>query len=398
MTRNGKPGAERNRWRPDSILVWTAAEESTLMQCLEAKLTDHKRTSIKALMKYNQVALNSMPTSQFDQPVHAGDTLSVNFTRPFVVFSHPRIKLVYEDNDIIVINKGSGILSVSTDNVKDGTAYSILRDYLKKNTKEDLDSVKMTKNPKFKWDFLYPLLWGNGTFHPILNYSVKGILFYQGCSNVGDPDGQYTKRLADLVAQWRRDFKQGELPFYFVQIAPYHNGDVNGDWGPKLREQQFNAAKVIPNSGIVCTEDLVYPYEVEQIHPCQKQPVGERLALQALSKTYGVKGLFSESMTFKEMKIVGDTVKVHFDNTYGAYNRFEGIEGFEVAGEDKVFHKATAKHFWQEGNDPWNECIIVTSPEVKKPVALRYCFRNFQLGNMANAGNLPLFPFRTDNW
>ena len=132
MTRNGKPGAERNRWRPDSILVWTAAEESMLMQCLEAKLTDHKRTSIKALMKYNQVALNSMPTSQFDQPVHAGDTLSVNFTRPFVVFSHPRIKLVYEDNDIIVINKGSGILSVSTDNVKDGTAYSILRDYLKK--------------------------------------------------------------------------------------------------------------------------------------------------------------------------------------------------------------------------------------------------------------------------
>lgn len=132
MTRNGKPGAERNRWRPDSILVWTAAEESMLMQCLEAKLTDHKRTSIKALMKYNQVALNSMPTSQFDQPVHVGDTLSVNFTRPFVVFSHPRIKLVYEDNDIIVINKGSGILSVSTDNVKDGTAYSILRDYLKK--------------------------------------------------------------------------------------------------------------------------------------------------------------------------------------------------------------------------------------------------------------------------
>lgn len=181
----------------------------------------------------------------------------------------------------------------------------------------------MTKNPKFKWDFLYPLLWGNGTFHPILNYSVKGILFYQGCSNVGDPAGQYTQRLADLVAQWRREFKQGELPFYFVQIAPYHNGDVNGDWGPRLREQQFNAAKVIPNSGIVCTEDLVYPYEVEQIHPCQKQPVGERLALQALSKTYGVKGLFSESMTFKEMKIVGDTVKVHFDNTYGAYNRLK---------------------------------------------------------------------------
>ena len=270
------------------------------------------------------------------------------------------------------------------------------RDYLKKYTKEPLDSAQMVK--KFQWDFHYPLLWGNGTFHPILNYSVKGILFYQGCSNVGDPAGQYTKRLADLVAQWRRDFNQGELPFYFVQIAPYHNGDVNGDSGPRLREQQFNAAKIIPNSGIVCTEDLVYPYETEQIHPCQKQQVGERLALQALNKTYGMKNLICESMTFKEMKIKNDTICVHFDNEFGAYSRFEGIEGFEVAGEDKVFHKAIAKHVWQAGNDPWNECIIVTSPEVKKPVALRYCFRNFQLGNLANAGGLPLFPFRTDNW
>lgn len=270
------------------------------------------------------------------------------------------------------------------------------RDYLKKNTKEELDSAKMVG--KFQWNFHYPLLWGNGTFHPILKYTVKGILFYQGCSNVGDPAGQYTQRLADLVSQWRRDFALGEIPFYFVQIAPYHNGNKDGDWGPKLREQQFNAAKVIPNSGVVCTQDLVYPYEMEQIHPCQKQPVGERLALQALNKTYGMKSLICESMTFKEMKIEGDTVKVHFDNEFGAYNRFDGIEGFEVAGEDRVFHPATAKHFWKDGGDPWNECIIVTSPEVKKPVALRYCFRNFQLGNMANAGGLPLFPFRTDNW
>lgn len=270
------------------------------------------------------------------------------------------------------------------------------RDYLKKNTDEVLDSAKMAK--KFEWNYHYPLLWGNGTFSPILNYTVKGILFYQGCSNVGDPAGRYTQRLADLVAQWRRDFRQGDIPFYFVQIAPYHNGDINGDWGPKLREQQFNAAKVIPNSGIVCTEDLIYPYEVEQIHPCQKQPVGERLALQALNKTYGMKSLICESLTFKEMKIKNDTVCVHFDNEYGAISRFEDIQGFEVAGEDKVFHKATAKHFWKPGNDPWNECVIVTSPEVKKPVALRYCFRNFQLGNLANAGGLPLFPFRTDNW
>ncbi len=270
------------------------------------------------------------------------------------------------------------------------------RDYLKKNTKEDLDSIRMAK--KFEWDYLRPLVWGNGTFHPILNYTVKGIIYYQGCSNVGDPAGQYTKRLTDLVAQWRRDFKQSDLPFYFVEIAPYHYDNVNGDQGARLREQQFKASKTIPNSGIISTNDCVYPYEKEQIHPCQKQKVGERLGFMALNKTYGMKNVVGECMTFKEMKVVGDTVKVHFDNEFGAYNRFEGIEGFEVAGDDKVFHKATAKHFWQPGSDSWNECIIVTSPGVKKPVALRYCFKNFQLGNLANAGGLPLFPFRTDNW
>ena len=270
------------------------------------------------------------------------------------------------------------------------------RDYLKKNTKEPLDTNAIVK--KFSWDYHRPLVWGNGTFHPILNYTVKGILFYQGCSNVGDPAGQYTKRLADLVVQWRRDFKQGDIPFYFVEIAPYHYDNVDGDWGAKLREQQFNAAKIIPNSGIISTNDCVYPYEKEQIHPAQKQKVGERLGFMALNKTYGMKNVIGDCMTFKEMKIKNDTVCVHFDNEFGAYNRFEGIEGFEVAGEDKVFHKATAKHFWQPGNDSWNECIIVTSPEVKKPVALRYCFKNFQLGNLANAGGLPLFPFRTDNW
>ena len=269
-------------------------------------------------------------------------------------------------------------------------------DYLRQNTQEATDSVAITK--KYQWDYLYPLLWGNGTFHPILNYTVKGIIYYQGCSNVGAPAGQYTKRLADLVKQWRRDFRCGEIPFYFVEIAPYYYDNCDGDGGARLREQQYNASLVIPNSGFISTNDCAYPYEKEQIHPAQKQKVGERLAYCALNKTYGMKDVIGQCMTFKEMKIVNDTVCVHFNNDFGALSRFEGIEGFEVAGEDHVFHPATAKHFWRAGNDSWNECVIVVSPDVKKPVALRYCFKNFQLGNLANAGGLPLIPFRTDNW
>mgnify|MGYP006339202005 FL=1 len=262
-------------------------------------------------------------------------------------------------------------------------------DYLEKNTTESLDSMAMMK--KFPYDYLRPLLWGNGTFSPILKYTVKGIIFYQGCSNVGDPAGQYTKRLNDLVSQWRRDFKLGDIPFYFVQIAPYFNSDVNGDWGPRLREQQFNASKIIPNSGIVCTDDLVYPYESQQIHPSQKQQVGERLALQALNNTYGMKDIWCESAEFKDMRISNDTCYINLKNDYNGISRYEDIHGFEVAGADKVFHKANASYYWTKG-------LIVTSPEVKTPVAVRYAFRNWGYGNVKNAALLPLFPFRTDNW
>ena len=263
------------------------------------------------------------------------------------------------------------------------------REYLKKNTTEPLDSNAMVK--KFSWDYHRPLLWGNGTFHPILNYTVKGIIYYQGCSNVGDPAGQYTQRLADLVAQWRRDFKQGDLPFYFVQITPYYYDNKNGIDGALLREQQLKASKIIPNSGIICTDDLVYPYESQQIHPCQKQQVGERLALQALNKTYGMKNIWCDSPEFKDLRISNDTCYVHLKNDYDAISRYEDLQGFEVAGEDKVFHKANAYYYWTQG-------IIITCPEVKKPVAVRYAFRNWGYGNVKNAALLPLFPFRTDNW
>ena len=104
------------------------------------------------------------------------------------------------------------------------------------------------------------------------------------------------------------------------------------------------------------------------------------------------------SPSLKDMKIVGDTVHIHLDNTLGAISRFEDIEGFEVAGADRVFHPAKAEHFWRPGGGYWDETISITSPEVKQPVAVRYCFRNFQVGNLKNAAGLPLFPFRTDEW
>jgi len=268
---------------------------------------------------------------------------------------------------------------------------------LKKYTDEPLDTMGIVKG--HEWDYHRQLVWGNGTFNPILNYTVRGILFYQGCSNVGNPGNQYSERLKLLVEQWREQFGLGEIPFYFVEIAPYRYDDDDAKTsGALLREQQFRAAQIIPNSALVSTNDLVYPYEPTQIHPCQKRQVGRRLAYLALNKTYGMKSLGCDGMSYKDMKITGNTVDLHFNNDLGAINRFEDIVGFELAGEDKVFHPAKAVHFWQHGGGYWDETVRLTSPDVDKPVAVRYCFRNFQIGNLKNAAGLPLFPFRTDNW
>ena len=273
----------------------------------------------------------------------------------------------------------------------------LTKENLKKYTKEPTDSAGIVAF-KPEWDYHRAMLWGNGTFNPILNYTVRGIIYYQGCSNVGDPDDQYSERMKILVDQWRGQFGLGEIPFYFVEIAPYHYDNVNADNGARLREQQYKAAQIIPNSGLVCTNDLVYPYEPAQIHPAQKKPVGQRLAYLALNKTYGLTAVGCMSPSFKDMRVTGDIVDIHLANDLGAINRFEDIQGFELAGEDRVFHPAKAEHFWQPGGGYWDETIRLSSPEVKKPVAIRYCFKNFQIGNLKNAAGLPLFPFRTDNW
>jgi len=273
----------------------------------------------------------------------------------------------------------------------------LTKENLEKYTNEPTDSIGIV-NYKKEWDYHRAMLWGYGTFNPILNYTVKGILFYQGCSNVGDPGDQYSQRLKLLVEQWRSQFGLGEIPFYFVQIAPYESGDANGDWNSRLQEQQWKAQQIIPNSSLVCTLDLVRPYEFTQIHPSQKQPVGERLAFTALNRDYGMETIQYKSSSYKDMLVKNDTVYIHLQDNYSCDAPFEQMQGFEVAGEDRVFHPATARHFWQPGGGYWDEAIMIVSPEVKKPVAVRYCFRNFQLGNVKNGGNLPLFPFRTDNW
>ena len=122
----------RRNMRPDNIRTWHVdADGITLLQFAEKILSDHTATKVKSMMRHHQFAVNGMPSSQFDLELKRGDEFSVNFDQSFRVFKHPRIQLVYEDADILVINKGYGVLSMGTDNVKTGTAYSVMREYVK---------------------------------------------------------------------------------------------------------------------------------------------------------------------------------------------------------------------------------------------------------------------------
>ncbi len=131
VTHTGKPGAERAGFRPDVIETYHAAGGEKLLDFLIAAMPARKRTTVKELLKHSQVAVNGMPVTQFDTELQPDDRVEVNLTRAFKVFSNRRVKLVYEDDDIMVIEKGYGLLSMGTDKVKDGTAYSIMRDYVK---------------------------------------------------------------------------------------------------------------------------------------------------------------------------------------------------------------------------------------------------------------------------
>ena len=128
---NTKPGAERAPVRPDVIETYPVKESAKLLDFLIASMPQRKRTAVKALLAHNQIAVNGMPVTQFDTELKPGDTVKANLSREFKIFYNRRLKIVYEDDDIIVVNKGYGLLSMGNDKVTEGTAYSILKEYLK---------------------------------------------------------------------------------------------------------------------------------------------------------------------------------------------------------------------------------------------------------------------------
>lgn len=234
-----------------------------------------------------------------------------------------------------------------------------------------------------------PLLMYNAMIHPLTNYVVKGFIWYQGESNVGAHQ-VYPERLHNMVSLWRKQWDNSDLPFYYVEIAPYIYGNRDETNAAYLREAQFKAQKLIPHSGMISTNDLTEPYELRNIHPRNKTDIGKRLAFMALNKTYGYDRVAAHGPEYNSMEISDGKIIVSFDHAKEGFSRMDGIEGFEIAGEEGEFLPAQAV--------VRNGKLEVSREGIDQPVAVRYCFRNFQIGNLAGVRELPVVPFRSDSF
>lgn len=233
-----------------------------------------------------------------------------------------------------------------------------------------------------------PTVLYNGMLRPLIGVTMRGVIWYQGEDNVPRYK-TYADMLTTMIRGWRTEWKQGDFPFYFCQIAPYDYSLIKWDTNSAfLREQQAKAELMNNNCGMAVLMDAGLEYG---IHPRKKNLAGQRLALLALNKTYGIEGLSAESAYYNDVTFKNDTAVVTFNRAGMWVYGKNGLKSdlFEVAGEDRVFHPAKA---WIERSK-----VYVKSDSVSRPVAVRYAFKDWADGDLYCDG-LPVSSFRTDNW
>jgi sialate O-acetylesterase len=228
----------------------------------------------------------------------------------------------------------------------------------------------------------------NAMIAPLVPYGIRGAIWYQGESNAGRAF-QYRTLFPAMITDWRENWNQGDFPFYFVQLANFT--DVKPEPGPsdwaELREAQ-TLTLGLKNTGMAVIVDIG---EAKDIHPRNKQDVGRRLALLALARDYG-KRLVDTSPMYNSMKVKKGKAIIKFDEADGGLVAKGGkLEGFAVAGADQKF-------VWAEAKIKGKDRVVVSSPEVKEPVAVRYAWAHNPVCNLFNKAGLPASPFRTDDW
>jgi sialate O-acetylesterase len=224
----------------------------------------------------------------------------------------------------------------------------------------------------------HPTTLYNGMLAPVIPYAIKGAIWYQGESNAGK-SRQYRTLFPAMIADWRAKWKQGDFPFFFVQIAPF-NGQP-----PEIREAQFLTLAKSKNTAMAVITDIGHPTD---IHPTQKEPVGQRLAFAARALAYGEKIEYSGPL-YQAMKAKGNKIAVNFTHVGGGLVAKDGdLKGFTIAGADGKFVPAKAEI---KGAN-----VIVSAEGVTDPKAVRYGWANVPDVNLFNKEGIPASPFRTD--
>ena len=243
-----------------------------------------------------------------------------------------------------------------------------------------------TKNADGKINHQSPLALYNGMIHPLLPFAIRGAIWYQGESNNGE-GMLYHEKMKALIHGWRSVWNDPELPFYYVQLAPYRYGGeptrLPGIWEAQLKTLG------VPNTGMAVTVDIS---DLADIHPVNKQDVGKRLALCALAKTYGQTDLVYSGPLYKSLKIDGNKAIVSFDHVGGGLISRDGqpLTHFQIAGEDGQFVAASAEIV--------GDTVVVCAESLDQPVAVRLGWHQEAEPNLSNREGLPASPFRTDSW
>jgi sialate O-acetylesterase len=247
------------------------------------------------------------------------------------------------------------------------------------------------------WPAWRPAELYNGMIAPLIPFAVSGAIWYQGESNAGRAF-QYRRLFADMILNWRRDWAQGDFPFLAVQLAPWDKGRKRpieeitaapdeSDWA-ELREAQVLATKTLPNVGLAIITDVG---DKDDIHPPMKAIVGERLALAGRVIAYG-ESFAGLSPLFKHATFGGGKATVEFEHVgKGLVARDGELKGFAIAGADRKF-------VWAEARIQGEDKVIVRSPLVAEPVAVRYGWADHPVVNLFSETGLPASPFRTDDF
>lgn len=237
----------------------------------------------------------------------------------------------------------------------------------------------------------FPTVLFNGMINPLVPYTIKGALWYQGEANVSNPE-LYKTLFPAMVKDWRTRWKIGDFPFYYVQIAPFKYGGNNRfdaeNNAALMREAQMHCLDSIPNSGIAITLDAG---EENIIHPAEKKIVADRLLYNALNQTYGYYAVDFSGPVYDSLQVQDEGIFLMFSQAEKGLYAPVKLGGFDIAGEDKVFYPA-------EASIAQRRKVFVKSDQVKNPVAVRYGWRSWTVGTLYDTNLLPASSFRTDNW